>query len=171
MGKTSNKKVILGIMIAAVFILGILTIDFASANHPQNAGYRFTQFLEDLASHFPVTSVDIADGTIQLEDLSPNLRVLLGIPDTYVSTLSLLVPTGAGLERFLQPTCNPGDMATGGGYRDDNPTVLSYIQFRPNPETQDSIPTSWIVSVKRNPGFDNNPVTFRAYVICIDFTP
>jgi len=81
MGKTSNKKVILGIMIAAVFILGILTIDFASADHPQNAGYRFTQFVEDLASHFPITSVDIlddtitsadiADGTITADDLAP----------------------------------------------------------------------------------------------------
>jgi len=70
MGKTSTKTIILGIMIAAVFILGILTIDFASANHPQQAGYRFTQFVEDLASHFPVTSVDILDDTITSADIA-----------------------------------------------------------------------------------------------------
>ena len=91
--------------------------------------------------------------------------------DTYVKTLSLFVPTGAGLERTLEPTCNTGDVATGGGYSADSPSVLSYIHFRPNPDTQDSIPTSWITSVKRNPGFDNNPITFRAYVICNDLTP
>jgi len=90
---------------------------------------------------------------------------------TYVKTLSLFVPTAAGLERTLEPTCNPGDVATGGGYSADSPSVLSYIHFRPNPSTEDSIPTSWITTVKRNPGFDDNPVTFSAYVICNDLTP
>jgi len=108
-----------------------------------------------------LNSGKIRDGTIQLDDLSPELRVLLG----------LSVPTGAGLERFLEPTCNPGDVATGGGYSADSPSVLSYIQFRPNPQTQDSTPTSWITQVKRNPGFDNNPITFHAYVICNNRTP
>ena len=77
MGKTTNKTVILGMVIAAVFILGILTIDLASADHPQKAGYRFTQFVEDLASHFPVTSADIVDGTIQGVDIATDAVVTI----------------------------------------------------------------------------------------------
>jgi len=101
MGKTSNKKLILGIMIAAVFILGILTIDFASANHPQNAGYRFTQFVEDLASHFPVTSADIVDGTIQGVDIATDAVGSTEIADNAVGGSEI-----AGTSKLLFGKCS-----------------------------------------------------------------
>ena len=47
-------------------------MDLAYANHPQQAGYRLTRFVEELASHFPVTSPDIADGTILFSDINQN---------------------------------------------------------------------------------------------------
>ncbi len=75
MGKTFNKKLILGTVIAAVFIIGIFTMDLAYANHPPQAGYRLTQFIQDLASHIPVTSADIVDGTITGVDVTPGIAL------------------------------------------------------------------------------------------------
>jgi len=89
MGKTTNKTVILGMVIAAVFILGILTMDLAFADHPQQAGYRFTQFLQDLASHIPVTSVDIVDGTITSADIQQFTITRFDVSQQFIHVFSI----------------------------------------------------------------------------------
>jgi len=98
-------------MIAAVFILGILTIDLASANHPQKAGYRFSQFLEELASHFPITSVDILDDTITSADIADG-----------TITADDLAP---GVGDFTTQTCISGKFMT--GINADGTIVCSFV--------------------------------------------
>ena len=170
-----NRALILVVAIVASFVIGII-----SANPVVDAVGGWKAAFDDLQlqiNNIPAgpPGADGADGATGPAGADgatgPQGPTGPAGADTYVKTLSLFVPTGAGLERTLEPTCNTGDVATGGGYSADSPSVLSYIHFRPNPDTQDSIPTSWITSVKRNHGFDNNPITLRAYVICNDLTP
>ena len=133
-----TKTILLGIIITTALIAGTLTMDFAFANHPQQAGYRLTQFVEDLASHIPVTSADIVDGTITSADLAPGVAgVPIGtvldwwcsvdctIPDGFVIADGSLVSDAASpfngenlpdlTDKFVRGTTSVGNVGNTGG--------------------------------------------------------
>ena len=79
----------------------------------------------------------------------------------------------AGETDTEQPSCLPGDIATGGGFFttltdpfDEQPRYI--LRSTGTPLSSTIPPTSWIVTV-HNPG--PLSLSFNGYVVCLDITP
>ena len=96
-------------------------------------------------------------------------------PSLFLKTYEIIIPGASvspGATVTLEPSCQSGDIATGGGY------FTSIFQFADQPRfilrnfgtpvSSTESPTAWLVTV-HNPG----PLTIgmSAYVVCLDITP
>jgi len=73
-----RTSVILGIVIASTLFAGMIVIDFASANHPQQAGWRLTQFLQTLGDHIDNLQAQVDGNDVELADHETRIATIEG---------------------------------------------------------------------------------------------
>jgi len=103
---------------------------------------------------------------------NPSDAVNLGSITTYeIKTDG--VTLNAGETATEQPSCLPGDIATGGGFFssmtggfEDDPRIL--LRSFGSPLSSIAPPTSWVVTM-HNSG--STSLAFSGYVVCLDITP
>lgn len=64
---------------------------------------------------------------------------------------------------ILNADCNPGEKATGGGFRTLNATGFQTFNSRPNPLTAGATPTGWHVEARNTTGAE---AALDAFVVC-----
>lgn len=88
-----------------------------------------------------------------------------GVVGAYMrSSISLTIP--AGSEGSIGADCDPGDIATSGGFTTDGPGALEVYEARPAGTTEEPlVPVSYLVKAANGADQDHD---LQAWVICLD---